>query len=136
MTSDKAVAYDNKKVYTIRSVENDISGFGTYMSKILPGKYSGKRLKMSGYMKSSDVNVWAGFWLRVDQPIGKPLAFDNMNDRGIKGTTNWAKYEIILDVPANAVGIAFGAILNGNGQIWFSEPDFEIVDNSIPTTGK
>ena len=86
-------------------------------------------------MKSQGVADWAGFWLRVDQEGSEQsLSFDNMHDRPIKGTTDWKKYEIVLDVPNNASNIAFGALLAGTGQIWFANINFEIVDNSVPTT--
>jgi hypothetical protein len=60
---------------------------------------------------------------------------DGKKDRSIKGTTEWTKHEIILDVPANASNIAFGALLSGTGQIWFADLHFDIVDNTVPTTG-
>jgi len=63
-----------------------------------------------------------------------PLTIDNMSDRPITGTTNWTKYEIVLDVALNASKIAYGALLRGNGQIWFDELKFEIVDSSVPVT--
>ena len=63
------------------------------------------------------------------------LSFDNMSDRPIVGTTDWKKYDIVLDVPNNASNIAFGALLSGTGQIWFEKLTFEIVDTSVKTTG-
>lgn len=35
----------------------------------------------------------------------------------------------------NASLIAYGALLNGAGQIWFDNITFEIVDDNVPTTG-
>jgi len=88
-------------------------------------------------MKSENVAGSSGLWLRVDQANSKqPLSFDNMHDRAIKGTTSWTKYEIVLDVPSNASALAYGALLSGTGQIWFDNITFEIVDNSVNTTGK
>lgn len=137
MLIDSIAGQAGKKVLTIKSIENKIDGFGTLMQDFLPVKYLGKRIRMTGYMKSKDVKAWAGFWLRVDQENSKKsLSFDNMQDRAIKGTTEWKKYEIVLDVPINASNIAFGALLDNTGQIWFEKFSFEIVDNSVPTTGK
>jgi hypothetical protein len=90
---------------------------------------------MSGYVKSENVVSWAGLWLRVDQSGSQQsLSFDNMQSRPIKGTTAWKKYEIVLDVPSTASMIAFGALLDGTGQIWFDSITFEIVSTSVPTT--
>lgn len=73
---------------TIQSNRRRISGFGTLMQNILPDNYKGKKIKLSGYLKSQDVKNWAGFWLRVDGPNrNRSLSFDNMSDRPVKGTT-------------------------------------------------
>ena len=88
-------------------------------------------------MKSSDVKSWAGFWLRVDQEKSKkPLAFDNMSERPVKGNSDWTKYEIVLDIPKEASNLAYGALLNGTGQIWFDNIKFEVVSKDEKTTGK
>lgn len=97
--------------------------------------YLGKRLKMTGCAKSDAVEDWAGFWMRVDGPVGgKSLSFDNMRERGIKGTTGWTKYQIVLDVPENSVNIAFGILLAGTGRVWVSEVNIEVVDTNVPST--
>jgi hypothetical protein len=133
---DSINQHDGKNVMTLKSVEASIDGFGTLMQNMKPGKYLDKRVRMTGYLKSKDVTDWAGFWFRVDQADSQqPLPFDNMQNRQIKGTTDWKKYEIVLDVPGSASNIAFGALLSGTGQIWIENVNFEIVDNSVPTTG-
>ncbi len=137
MSVEKGAGQDGKNAATIKSIDKKISGFGTLMQNCLPDKYLGKRVKMSGYIKSKDVVNWAGLWFRVDEKDSKkPLAFDNMKDRSIKGTTEWQKYEIVLDVPANSSNLAYGALLGGTGQIWFDNLKFEIVDESTPVTGQ
>ncbi len=137
MGIDSSVQHDKQNVMTIQSVDKEITGFGSYMQNIKPGQYLGKRVKMTGYMKSKDVVDWAGFWCRVDpaDTSKNMLAFDNMYDRPVKGTTGWNKYTIVLDVPDDASNIAFGTLLGNTGQIWFSNPVFEVVDNSVSTTG-
>lgn len=108
---------------------------GTLMQQCKADKYLGKRVRMSGYMKTENVKGWAAFWFRADASDGEHLAFDNMVDRYIKGTTGWTKYDIVLDVPANASTLFYGGLLGGAGQIWFDNIRFEIVDNTVSTTG-
>ena len=135
MGIDKGAGQDGKNAATIKSIEKKINGFGTLMQNCLPDKYLGKRVRMSGYMKSKDFDDKAGLWLRVDQANSeKPLSFDNMLDRPIKGTSDWKKYEIVLDVPLNATNLAYGALIVGTGQIWFDNLSFEVVDNATPAT--
>lgn len=134
MILDSIVDNEKRKVLTIQSVDKNINGFGTLMQDFSPEKYLGKRIRMTGYMKSKDVERWAGFWLRIDGDSKKSLAFDNMQDRAVKGTTDWKKYEIVLDVAPSATNIAFGALLAETGQIWFEKFTFEVVNKSVPTT--
>jgi hypothetical protein len=136
MGIDKAKGHDNKNAATIKSIDKKIDGFGTLMQLSKPDKFLGKRIKMTAYARSENVNEWAGLWLRIDQAGSQQsLSFDNMQDRAIKGTTGWTKYEIILDVPTNASMLAYGALLSGEGQVWFDNITFEIVDNSFKPTG-
>lgn len=128
---------------TIKSIVENTGGFGNLMQSFSAGRYKGKRIRMTGYMKTKDVADWAGFWLRIDgygSDKKKQLAFDNMRDgnknRSITGTNAWKKYDIVLDVSEEATDIVFGALLSGTGQIWFEKIKFDIVDNSVPTTAR
>ncbi len=140
MGIDPGAGQDGKNAATIKSIDKKIKGFGTLMQYSLPDNYLGRRIRMSGMVKTKNVDDWSGLWLRIDQKGEKePLGFDNMHDgkkdRSIKGTTEWSKYEIVLDVPLNATKIAYGALLVGTGQIWFDKLNFEIVDETISVTG-
>ncbi len=130
MGIDKGTGQDGKNSATIKSKEEDIQGFGTLMQSSSPEKYLGKKIKMTGYLKSENVKGWTGLWLRVDNADNQPLTFDNMHDRELTGTTGWTKYEIILDVPANASNLVYGALLAGTGQIWFDNIAFEEAGSS------
>lgn len=141
MGIDEGAGQDGKNAATIKSTAKKIRGFGTLMQDCLPENYLGKRVRMTGMVKTKDVSDWAGLWFRVDEKRSdNPLSFDNMKDgkkdRSIKGTTDWTKYEIVLDVPLNSSNLAYGALLVGTGQIWFDKIKFEVVDNTVPTTGK
>jgi len=97
--------------------------------------WRGKRVRLSGWLRTSDVKSgWAGLWMRVDSP-GKPnLAFNNMPKRGPRGTTDWTRYDVVLDVAPEASDIYFGAILAGSGTVWADDLTLEEVPQSVPTT--
>jgi hypothetical protein len=63
------------------------------------------------------------------------LGFDNMEPRAVKGTTDWTRYEIVLDVPTTAAALAFGVLLAGNGEVWMDDLKFDIVPSTVPVTG-
>ena len=82
----------------------------------IPASYQGKKITLSGYIKTENVtDGWAGLWMRIDPSV----AFDNMEKRGIKGTTNWKKYEITLELnPYKTKQIVVGGLLVGKGKMW------------------
>lgn len=117
----------------LKSVK-EANGFGTVMQSFIPTDYLGKRVRLTGYIKSKDVKDWAGMWFRIDGEDKNPLGFDNMQKRAIKGSTNWKKYEIVLDAPENSKAFAFGVLLAGTGEVWLDDLKFEVVDKSVPLT--
>lgn len=73
--------------------------------------------------------------MRVDGPNGRMGGFDNMHERPIKGTNDWTHYEIVLDVMPDAVAIAFGILLEGDGRVWIDDLAFDVVSAKVPVTG-
>ncbi|PQJ11487.1 hypothetical protein CJD36_006705 [Flavipsychrobacter stenotrophus] len=129
----KINGHEGKACGVIRASKKEYFGdeYASLIQTISSQNYLGKRIKMTGYMKSRGVTAWAGFYLRVDKEGSKePISFDNMHDRPIKNNTNWTQYAIELDVPLNASKITFGALLHGPGQVWFDDINFEEVGPS------
>ena len=68
------------------------------------------------------------------QTIAAERFLDNMADRPVRGTMDWQRYEVVLDVPAEAQAIAFGILLPGEGEAWMSDLDLETVGSETETT--
>lgn len=95
----------------------------------------GRHLLLTGYIRTEDVAAgYAGFWMRVDHSGGPSLAFDNMAQRGPRGTTPWTKYQIDLPVDSGATGVVFGALHSGNGSAWFDSLTIQVVGDPMPRT--
>jgi len=133
VSRDAAVAHNGKKSASLASTRVP-KGFGTLMQSFSATDYLGKRLRLTAWVKASDVKDWAGVWMRVDGSDSKSLGFDNMQNRPIKGTRDWTRYEVVLDVPEGAAAIAFGILVSGEGKVWISDIGFETVDKSVPVT--
>src|SRR5262245_54877887 len=58
-----------------------------------------------------------------------------MENRPIKGTTDWKKYGLVLDVPEESISINFGVLLSGGGQAWVDDLQLEVVSQDVLTTG-
>ncbi|WP_408641606.1 helix-turn-helix domain-containing protein [Solibacillus palustris] len=112
----------------------DSTEFSTMMQTFKANQFVGKRIRLSCFIRTKDVDTYTGMWMRVDDTMGDVLQFDNMSNRPIKGNTNWNRYSIILDVPVQSAVISFGIILAGQGTVWADQFIFEEVNESIPTT--
>ena len=97
----------------------------------IPDNYAGKKITLTGYIKTENVTEgYAGLWMRIDPSI----AFDNMGKNGIKGSTDWTKYEITLDMnPEKTKQIVVGALLVGKGKIWIDDLNVSIDGKDINT---
>jgi hypothetical protein len=116
-------------------------GFGTIMQTISAEDYRGKRVRFSAEVKVAAVAGWAGLWMRVDgawrsRQLPPMLAFDNMQNRPIAGDRSWTRYDVVLDVPAEASGISFGLLLSGAGQAWMEGLRLETVGKDVATTDR
>jgi hypothetical protein len=116
-------------------------GFFTAMQEIAAAPFIGKRICLSAYIKTADVapcdaeveDTGAGIWTRVDGPEGG-LVLGRMSQRMVTGTTDWARYDVVVDIPEKAVNIALGFRLRGKGQAWFDDLKLEAVGNDVETT--
>ena len=131
--SDSTVFENGHRSTYIESLVKNIDGFATIMQMCSAKNYLGTTIKMTGYIKSENVNDWAGMWLRVDsRKTYESVSFDNMQDRPIRATSDWTKCEIVLEVPEDSGIINYGALISGSGKIWFDNISFEILDNKTP----
>jgi hypothetical protein len=142
MRMDPGAGRTGKASATIKGKGPSPAGFGTLMQSIEAGEYKGKRLRLSGWVKAAGIGEWAGLWMRVDGPTSPGssfpamLAFDNMQNRPIKGTADWKRHEIVLDVAPEATFISFGILLRGAGQAWIDDLSLDAVGKDVPVTGQ
>jgi hypothetical protein len=108
-------------------------GFAGFAQAIGGGPYLGKRVRFAAYVRSRGVTGGAQIWLRVDGNGGL-LAFDNMMNRPVTGTTDWTRVSVVLDVPPDASGLALGFLVRGGGEAWVDDASLEIIGSDVPTT--
>lgn len=111
---DSLVKQQGKYALSIEKI-GEGGSFGV-IDYYIPKTFKGEKVELRDYIKTENVtNGYAGFWLRIDGTT----AFDNMQDRGIKGTTDWQEYKIELPYDGSkAINIHAGALLVGGGKIW------------------
>jgi hypothetical protein len=122
------------------------STFATIDQFIQAQAYLGKRVRLSAWVRAVNIVLptaaaaadgkpapVSGLWMRIDG-YGTLLGFDNMQKRPVIGTTGWQQVSIVLDVPTYAIGIAFGALFSGMGELLVDDMVLETVSTSVPTT--
>jgi len=126
---DNSTSHHGQKCVLLESVKNTDDGFATVMQYCSANDFLGKKIKMTGYIKPENVTDWSGMWLRIDDRERNSLAFDNMQDRPVTGTSDWVKCEIVVDVPKESIAINYGALISKTGKIWFDDVSFEILES-------
>jgi hypothetical protein len=111
-----------------------ISGSAELIQELKADNYRGDRVRLSGYLKVEMVTGWTGIWMRVEDRDGDDLSMDNMENRPVKGSSDWIKYSVVLDVPLNSEKILFGLLLKGKGQVWVDNFMIERVNTNVPVT--
>ena len=109
------------------------AGFGALVQIIAAPRYLGRRVRYSAVMPTREVTDWAGLWLRVDGRNGM-VVLDNMQDRALRGTTDWTEAAIVLDVAEQATQLLFGALLSGAGAVDLARLRFEEASADTPST--
>ncbi|RXZ78415.1 helix-turn-helix domain-containing protein [Paenibacillaceae bacterium] len=131
---DRTTVHHGRAAGYIGSCSVEAIGFATMMQMFKAEQYRGQRLQLSGFIKTERVEDWCGLWMRVDGKDGEALQFDNMSNRPIRGTADWNQYKVVLDVPRDSEGIAFGILLSGRGRAWLDSLRFDAVNEQVPST--
>ncbi len=130
---DATVHHADGRAIVLRSTGGaSASAFGTYAQTLAADDYRGKRVRISGYLRSADATS-ASFWLRVDGPSGVQ-GFDNMSNRALNGMRDWTAFAIVLDVPRDARTLHTGLLLSGTGTVWADDLRIDVVGGSVATT--
>ena len=95
--TDREVFHGGKQALSIRSIVATPAKFRSITQFVKADAYRGKRVRLTGYLKTRDVADYSSIWMRIDGPTSM-IAFDNMDRRAVNGTTDWTRHEVVLDV--------------------------------------
>jgi C-terminal processing protease CtpA/Prc len=114
--ADARVFHSGKRSARIERHPDSPNEFST-MTKAIGMEFSGKSIEFRGFLRTEDVNGFAGLWMREDGPAGV-LEFDNMQSRKLNGTSGWTEYAIQLPLNLKGRQLFFGVLLSGAGRVW------------------
>jgi hypothetical protein len=131
---DETAGRNRSACAVLETRASSVTGFVSLAHNATVSELRGRRLQLSAWVKAERVEGWSGLWMRIDNDKGKGVAFDNMQDRPIRGSADWADHSIVLDVPADGRGLSFGVILEGPGTVWVDDFKFSLVGPQVPVT--
>jgi hypothetical protein len=132
---DKALEASGTTNLTLKCDET-LDGFVGVMQRVPPDTYRNRRVRFSAIVKTENVEGWGGLWMRVDDVDKHGAAFDNMQNRPLKGTSDWTRYSVVLDASQNAQAVSFGTLMTGKGQLWIRDWSLEVVGPEVAVTGQ
>ena len=116
---DNEIVHGGRSAARLERTAESANTFST-LSKGIPINFSGASIEWRGFLRTENVSDYVGLWLREDGD--KPsLAFDNMQQRQVKGTHDWTEYSIILPLHPDAKQLAFGVLVSGTGKVWVDD---------------
>ena len=123
---DPAYAERASRIYQVADALSPARvGFGVATGSFPVNAVAGRKIRFSGAIRTASLDGFAGLWWRADGPDGV-LVFDNMQARAPKGTTEWTRHEIVLDIPRETINVNFGVLMPGTGTAWFDDLRLEI----------
>jgi RNA polymerase sigma factor (sigma-70 family) len=117
---DAQVEHDGHATMRISSDSAPRSSTGKYARiETSIGQYVGHRIRVTAWIKAQGVSSDGGVRIRVFDADGNQIADDGQRPhRPVRGTVDWKLYSAFANVPATAVKIQWGVMLNGRGSMW------------------
>jgi Sigma-70, region 4 len=120
------VAYHRKASVFLKTKQGGSKGKGWVQQAFLADDYGGKRLRLSGLLKTENVEGATGVFLQAEG-VNETLRSANMQQQPLQGTHDWTQCELEIDVPTESISLAFGLLLLGMGQVWLTDVRLEVV---------
>jgi hypothetical protein len=128
--ADNKIVHGGAWAARLERKEDSSGGFST-LHRAIPLDFAGKTIELRGFLKTKDSSGMVGLWMREDGEQAA-LAFDNMANRPVKGTTEWTEYSIQLPINSEARKVFFGVLLVGSGTAWVD--DLRLLVDGKPVT--
>lgn len=139
---DSEKSSDAPTTYSVRCPSTVLPSFGGARMNFDPAPFRGKRVRISASLMAADIGSVAnpqypnvagegGLWIGVGTPRDG-VRSDRMEDRTIKGTTDWVVRDFVMDMPADASQLQAGFWMHGKGQIWVRDLKVQEVPGTVP----
>lgn len=95
-----------------------VDGSAVMGRTISSSEFKGRRVKLTGEVRTNDVTAGAGLWLNATETLhGKVIASNDGFDQAMSGSNNWKSITLETTVPSAADWLNVGVALQGPGQV-------------------
>jgi erythromycin esterase len=130
--SDQQPRSGKRCVLLVRSGERITENYGALIQRLDAAPYHGKRVRLRAAVRAEVSGP--GNEARVSLDVsGQQTEFT-----GPITARDWRDYEVVVDVPPDALSVTLGLNLVGDGRAWFDSVSFEVIGDaaSKPVTSK
>jgi hypothetical protein len=116
---DTPVLRDGNATTALHPIAETHGLYGTYMTELDAAPYRGRRVHAAVWIRTDGVTKRGDFWMRV-QAAGSPPDGPGLGiaTRTLPGTSDFARYELTLDVADEAAALDVGVGIAGPGRLW------------------
>lgn len=126
---DRKTAHGGRGSLLLKTTEGDPQGIAA-RQRIRAEAWRGKRIRLSGWIKTDHADRGGALWLRVDMSNGD-YVLDGMFE---KKSGEWTRMEVVANVPEEALGLTFGLRMTGKGEVWADDLTIDVVPPTTPVT--
>lgn len=142
ITIDKSISYSGKS--SVHFIPSDTSNFKfAWLGQFINAtQYLGKRVRLSGFIRTKDLEGFSCLFLYIVQNNDETSGETKGYNRSIFGTVNWTKDDVVIDVPASAKFVVLGVLVNSvnsilskeRPEVWVDNFNLEEVSLDVPLT--
>ena len=115
--------------FFLKTKEGASKGKGGLQQAFLADEYRGKRLRLSSFLKTENVEGGTALWIQIEG-VNETLRPANAQEHVLQGTHGWVRRELSVEVPQESISVVLGLTLVGRGHIWLSDVRLEVVDEN------
>jgi hypothetical protein len=124
---DSVMPHGGRGSGLLESVAPGRGAFGALMQGCRADGLRGHTIRISTFVRSESIRDSATFWFRGYGRGASPLRLDGNTVVVPRGSSEWRREELLVDLPQAAETVAFGISLNGSGRVWIDDLQLEPV---------
>ncbi len=126
---DTSMIHQGNPSFFLKTKEGASKGKGGLQQAFLADEYRGKRLRLSSFLKTENVEGGTALWIQIEG-VNETLRPANAQEHVLQGTHGWVRRELSVEVPQESISVVLGLTLVGRGHIWLSDVRLEVVDEN------